>query len=262
MQQPSLEISANAASVKRPGKPKGISPNAKFSPAREKTAEILALYAEQYGHKAIAKRLNASPRIVREILIERGVYKPGVLFAKIRAQERAKREERLQRESALRAAKKANAERKKKEEDARPKRITCKTGAPTGLSCAQYSKWRYDNNPQYRIKELLRQRMKKVIKRGQKKGTTLDLIGCSAAHVRAHLESQFQRGMTWDNGGTGHRKWHIDHRIPCAAFDLTDPKQQRICFHWTNLRPMWSDANMKKGSKIERHEQTQLHINY
>lgn len=61
-----------------------------------------------------------------------------------------------------------------------------------------------------------------------------------------HLESQFEPGMTWEN----RRKWHIDHIIPCAAFDLTDTEQQRACFHYTNLRPLWASENISKGTKI------------
>jgi hypothetical protein len=52
--------------------------------------------------------------------------------------------------------------------------------------------------------------------------------------------------MTFDNFG----KWHIDHIIPCASFDLTKPEQQRQCFHYTNLQPLWAFENLSKGSKI------------
>jgi hypothetical protein len=51
--------------------------------------------------------------------------------------------------------------------------------------------------------------------------------------------------MSWDNYGI--KGWHIDHIIPCAAFDLTDPEQQKICFHYTNLRPLyWADNISRK----------------
>jgi hypothetical protein len=124
--------------------------------------------------------------------------------------------------------------------------------SPTrGMSDAERFRWNYHNCPEKRIYELLRRRMKKVIKDGVKRGRSLELIGCSSAHVRAHLESQFRCGMDWTNMGTGKGLWHIDHIIPCAAFDLTREDQQRICFHWTNLRPMWSLLNIAKGKKLE-----------
>ena len=52
--------------------------------------------------------------------------------------------------------------------------------------------------------------------------------------------------MTWAN----RRKWHIDHIVPCAAFDLTDPEQQSVAFHYTNLRPVWAEENQRKQDKI------------
>ena len=34
---------------------------------------------------------------------------------------------------------------------------------------------------------------------------------------------------------------------PCASFDLTDPEQQRQCFHYTNLQPLWAADNIRKS---------------
>lgn len=45
-------------------------------------------------------------------------------------------------------------------------------------------------------------------------------------------------------------KIHIDHRIPCSAFDLSDPEQQKRCNHWSNLQPLWATDNQKKGNKL------------
>jgi len=55
--------------------------------------------------------------------------------------------------------------------------------------------------------------------------------------------------MSWDN--YGYRGWHIDHIRPCASFDLTDPEQQRECFHYTNLQPLWWQDNLRKGTGRE-----------
>jgi hypothetical protein len=72
------------------------------------------------------------------------------------------------------------------------------------------------------------------------------LVGCSKPALVAHLESQFEPGMSWENYGRG--GWEIDHIKPCADFDLIDPDQQRACFHFTNLRPFWQLANVRKSS--------------
>ena len=73
----------------------------------------------------------------------------------------------------------------------------------------------------------------------------MKLLGCTIEELWQHLEKQFQLGMTKENYG----KWHVDHRKACAKFDLTDPEQQRECFHWSNLQPLWAIDNIKKGAR-------------
>ena len=75
---------------------------------------------------------------------------------------------------------------------------------------------------------------------------TEKIIGCTIEFLKEHLEKQFRQGMSWAN----RHLWHIDHKQPCAAFDLTDPKQQRACFHYTNLQPLWAMENIKKGERL------------
>jgi len=72
---------------------------------------------------------------------------------------------------------------------------------------------------------------------------TTELLGCSIEHLRLWLTFYFHPGMSWSNYG----EWHIDHTKPCAKFDLTDPEQQRQCFHYTNLQPLWAGENFRKG---------------
>lgn len=74
----------------------------------------------------------------------------------------------------------------------------------------------------------------------------LKLLGCTVEELKAHLQHQFLPGMSWDNYG----QWHIDHIRPCASFDLTDPEQQRQCFNFKNLQPLWAKDNLSKGAKF------------
>jgi len=100
----------------------------------------------------------------------------------------------------------------------------------------------------FRLRGSLRARVRSAIHAGcgRKAVRTMSLIGCSIAQLRAHLEAQFTRGMTWENYGD----WHIDHIKPCASFDLSNEQQQRECFHFTNLQPLWAQENMRKGAKL------------
>ncbi len=103
---------------------------------------------------------------------------------------------------------------------------------------------RYKNEPDFRLRSLLRGRFGKALKSQniKKKSHVLELTSCSMDFLRDYLSKQFEKGMSWDNRG----EWHIDHRKPCASFDLSDKEEQRKCFHYTNLQPLWEKENMKK----------------
>ena len=90
-----------------------------------------------------------------------------------------------------------------------------------------------------------RARLYQLLKNG-KQDKTFDLIGCTPNQIKEHLESQFVNGMSWEN----RHKWHIDHIKPCCSFNLTDPQEQRKCFHYTNLQPLWAKDNYKKHTKM------------
>jgi hypothetical protein len=108
----------------------------------------------------------------------------------------------------------------------------------------------------FKMREVLRRRIKQAIKRGYKFTSTINLLGTSIPNVIKYLEKKFKPGMTWEN----HGKWHIDHIRPCAHFDLTDTKQQLECFHYTNLQPLWAFDNMSKGAKIRRSKHLTIYL--
>ena len=86
-----------------------------------------------------------------------------------------------------------------------------------------------------------------LIKNNNKKlDSTIKLLGCSIEECRNHLQNNFKEEMTWQN----HGKWHIDHIIPCSTFDLSKEEEQKKCFHYSNLQPLWANENLSKGNKI------------
>jgi hypothetical protein len=103
-------------------------------------------------------------------------------------------------------------------------------------------------NPDLKLKALLRVRIAKAVRGTGKAERTSELIGCSIRFLKIYLESKFLPGMTWEN--YGYRGWHVDHILPCASFDLTDPEQRRTCFNWRNLQPLWGVENIKKGCRV------------
>lgn len=100
--------------------------------------------------------------------------------------------------------------------------------------------------PEVRLRANLRRRLHKALKGICSSPRTLRLLGCSIDVFREHLENKFVAGMTWENYGS---IWHVDHIKPCAKFDLTDPEQQKDCFHWTNQQPLFALDNFRKNAK-------------
>jgi hypothetical protein len=110
-----------------------------------------------------------------------------------------------------------------------------------------YEKNRKLTDPEFKLLKTLRTRLGSAIKRqnSNKNNTTIELLGCSVSFLRGFLEAKFKEGMTWEN----HGEWHIDHIKPCASFNLLDENEQKKCFHYTNLQPLWASENLSKGCK-------------
>jgi hypothetical protein len=117
---------------------------------------------------------------------------------------------------------------------------------------------RMKSDPLFKLTSRLRSQLLSILKKteSKKSSNTFKLTGCTPAELRKHLESQFTEGMNWSNQG----EWHLDHIIPCSKFDLNDEYQQRICFHWTNLQPLWAADNIRKGNYIKPGSQPNLPI--
>ena len=82
----------------------------------------------------------------------------------------------------------------------------------------------------------------------------MELLGCSQEYLREHLSAQFTEGMTLENYG----EWHIDHIQAVSLFDHNDPEQVAICWHYTNMQPMWAKDNIIKSNKIVTEHQIKL----
>ncbi len=121
--------------------------------------------------------------------------------------------------------------------------------------CKQKKKERKNkmrNDPSAKIAKSLRRNLSRFIKNKQISANAL--LGCNYYFFRSYLEERFVEGMCWEN--YGFYGWHIDHIKPCASFNLTDIEQQKICFHYTNLQPLWGVDNLKKGSALPPEPQT------
>jgi hypothetical protein len=109
--------------------------------------------------------------------------------------------------------------------------------------------------PHVKIRDNLSLRMRLALKEQNltKRNTTNELVGCSIKFLKKYLEKQFyphpktREMMTWQNHTR--KGWHIDHIKACSIFDLSDPEQQKECFNYKNLQPLWAEENIKKSNK-------------
>jgi hypothetical protein len=114
---------------------------------------------------------------------------------------------------------------------------------------------RIESDPSFKILSNIRCRISAVLKRGmaKKHADTISLLGCSLGRFMEYLHAHFLPGMSFSNYG----EWHVDHKIPCAEFNFSDPEHQKVCFHFTNLQPLWAADNLRKGKKCPAYK-TQL----
>jgi len=110
----------------------------------------------------------------------------------------------------------------------------------------QYEKNRMQTDINFRLLKSCRRRLNHAIKGNSKSASAKKLLGCTLEYLRQHLEKQFTERMTFENYG----KWQIDHIIPCSSFNMENEEEQRQCFHYTNLQPLWAEDNLRKSNKI------------
>ena len=119
----------------------------------------------------------------------------------------------------------------------------------------KYMKERLDSDPAFRLSQNQRTVVNIALKGNKKSNNTLKLLGCTPEELKAFIESKFKPFMNWDNYGVCTREnrsgWDVDHIQPLSTFDLSDPEQQKIAFHYTNLQPLCSYIN-----RYEKRDQT------
>lgn len=106
-------------------------------------------------------------------------------------------------------------------------------------------KERRKNDLCFRLSEIVRSKIHKMI--SGKKTSYSKLLCCDFKFLIKWIEFQWKNDMNWENYGT---KWHLDHIIPINQFNLKKDIEQKICFHWRNLQPLYAFDNISKSDKI------------
>lgn len=105
---------------------------------------------------------------------------------------------------------------------------------------------RYRTDISFRLRKIVSSRIRHALQGRGKGHPSKTLLGCTIEYLKEYLELKFQNEMSWINYGRG--GWHVDHIIPCSAFDLSDDSQLAKCFHYSNLQPLWEKDNLRKGA--------------
>lgn len=111
-------------------------------------------------------------------------------------------------------------------------------------------RWRAEK-PWYNLKCRVSARVSSMLKNGKGAKTTAELLGYSMEELRAHLESKFTEGMSWDLFLNG--EIELDHIIPVSHFKVEsyDDPEFKQCWSLDNLQPLWKEDNRRKGNKLE-----------
>jgi len=108
-----------------------------------------------------------------------------------------------------------------------------------------------DNN--FKIIKLLRSRLSNIL-RNNKADHTLELLGCSFERLKQHLQqTAINNGyLNFDINTYSGKDYHIDHVIPCSAFNFKCSYHQKLCFNWSNLQILTSKENISKHDKVSQ----------
>lgn len=108
---------------------------------------------------------------------------------------------------------------------------------------------RREADPAFRLLGRIRGRLRDLAG-GRRGRRTEALLGYTMEQLRAHIEKQFTKGMSWAAFERG--EIEIDHIIPVCKFRIEsfDDPAFRVCWGLPNLRPLWKQDNRSKGGKV------------
>ncbi len=120
------------------------------------------------------------------------------------------------------------------------------------------SREKFRQTPKGMLINRMSSRINQSLIKGKMRKHWESLVGYTIQELKEHLEKQFLTGMTWGNRDL----WHIDHKIPIAAFNFEKPEDIdfKKCWALKNLRPLWARDNSVKQDKLEQAFQPSLKL--
>lgn len=221
-----------------------------FSP--EQVKNIIHLYVnENEGLKTIGDKYKVSRQVIKNVLLENNIdiHVPGQRFKGGKSEADKRHYQKNKNKISEYRKKWADDNRgylKEYHEKWREKNKIYYTKYKR-----EYQKKLLNKNIKYRLAHIFRTAIWASIKT-KKTSSTFESVGYSLNDLKAHLETLFLDGMSWENYGD----WHIDHIIPISKFnfDSVDCPEFKECWALSNLQPLWAKDNYSKNNRIVSHQ--------
>lgn len=103
---------------------------------------------------------------------------------------------------------------------------------------------KYKNDPKYRLKKIIKQRVREniLLYKDRKKVY-------SSIKYKIDFKSIIEYLLPFPDNIT---EYHVDHILPLSAFDFNDPDHIKAAFAPENHQWLKADENMKKGAKYDK----------
>ena len=109
----------------------------------------------------------------------------------------------------------------------------------------KYMRTKRQTDEAFKLLLNLRRRLHHALNGTQKSKSTKELTGMELNDLLKYL---YEKSPRFE--GVPLSELHVDHIIPCAAFDMGNVDHQRVCFHYTNLQLLTPAENLSKRDSV------------
>jgi len=212
----------------------------------ETIKEFRAAHSAFYYRIAKAKAYNQAFQHMRRIRVTQDMYDDGRHCTKCKIKHPIEKflfvgKNNLRRRSICLDCHNENCRAWRSQNPEKAREIVSRSAKASPEKVRKRSKIKRDRSPEAFAARYLLKRVLRLT--GARKNTkTEQAIGYTANELKAHIASQFEDGMSWDNWG----EWHIDHIKPVAKFIREGVKCPAKINELSNLRPLWAKDNLSK----------------
>ena len=136
----------------------------------------------------------------------------------------------------------ANADKRKLQR----KKYYEENGVEENAKHTKYMRTKRQTDEAFKLSLNLRRRLHHALNGTQKSASTMELTGMESS--QDILKYLYEKRPRFE--GVPLSELHVDHIMPCAAFDMRNVDHQRVCFHYTNLQLLTPAENLSKRDSV------------